>query len=51
LVPGSNPGGPTNEFKKLAILTHGSKTGLEGILNLDENGFTAGKISAILSRT
>lgn len=26
LVPGSNPGGPTNEFKKLAILAYCSKS-------------------------
>jgi hypothetical protein len=51
LVPGSNPGGPTNEFTSFALLTYGSKSLCKVFFNLAGIGFTAGRISAILSRT
>ena len=51
LVPNSNPGGPANEFKNLAILAWGTQTGWERVFNLTGIGFTARTISAILSRT
>lgn len=43
--------GSTNEFKNLAILACRTQTGLGRVSKLAGIGFTAGTISAILSRT